>query len=212
MLTVPISTSATNGRPPDPQLPGSGTPTQPTSTAPLASTAPPDPQPNWQDLASPTEPSQRPSSAQGPASESVPPQHRIPIFEYQWGDELVGQLMVLPPRSNFGGKFAIIADPSVDNAMRAQMFADQLRSQGVPISYVAAHTSVCEAFLSCSAIRGTHFASRTQGTLRTHTLVFPCKCEDECPGRFLVSVGDDTTHPYGVPGQRIGVALYHPSG
>ncbi|KAN0135222.1 hypothetical protein V8E53_007113 [Lactarius tabidus] len=174
MLTSPTTTSAANGRPPNSQLPDSDTPAQPTSTTP------------------PANPSQRPSNAQRPASESAPPSHRIPIFEYQWGDELVGQLVELPPRSNFGGKFAIIADPSVDNAMRAQVFADQLRSQGVPIS-------------------GIHFASRTQGTLHTHTLVFPCKCEDKCSGRFLISVGDDTTHPYGVPGQRIGVALYHPS-
>lgn len=135
MLTVPISTSATNGQPPDPQLSDSGTPAQPTSTPPLASTAPPDSQPNWQDLTYPTDLSQRPSNVQGPPSESAPPPHRIPILEYQWGDELVSQLLVLPPRSNFGGKFAVIADPSVDNAMRAQVFADQLRSQGVPISY-----------------------------------------------------------------------------
>ena len=151
MLTTPASTSAANERPPDPRLPDSGTPAQPTSTAPLTSTAPPDPQPNWQDFTYPTDPSQRPSNAQVPASESAPPQHRIPVFEYQWGDELVGQLLALPPRSNFGGKFAIIADPGVDNAMRAQVFADQLRSQGVPISYVAAHSSVRRASLYTSS-------------------------------------------------------------
>jgi hypothetical protein len=150
MLTASVSTSA-NGRPLDPQLPDSSTPAQPASIAPLASTAPPDPQPNLQDFTYPTDPSQRPSNAQRHASESAPPPHRIPVFEYQWGDELVGQLLELPPRSNFGGKFAIIADPSVDNAIRAQVFAGQLRSQGVPISYVAALSSVGRALLSSSS-------------------------------------------------------------
>ncbi|KAF8260490.1 hypothetical protein EI94DRAFT_1706246 [Lactarius quietus] len=176
MLTTPTSTSAANGQPPYPQLPESSIPAQPTSTTPLTPIAP---QPNWQDFTYPTDVSQLPTNVQGPAS--APPPHRIPILEYQWGDELVYHLLVLPPRSNFGGKFAIIADPRVDNAMRAQIFADHLRYRGVPISE-------------------RHSASRTEGTLHTHTLVFPA-----------ISVGDDTTHPYGVPGQRIGVALYHPS-
>ena len=145
MLTTPTSTSATNGRSPNPQLPESGTHTQPTPTAPLASTTPLDLQPNWQDFTYPTELPQRPSNAQGPAS--APPPHRIPVFEYQWGDELIGRLLRLPAHSNFAGKFAIIADPTVDNAMRAQVFAVILRSRGVPISYVAAHSSVPRASL-----------------------------------------------------------------
>jgi hypothetical protein len=66
------------------------------------------------------------------------------------------------------------------------------------------------SFLVSPADRERHTASRTQGTLHAHMLYFPCKCEDECNGRFLVSVGDDTSHPYGIHGQRIGVALYHP--
>ncbi|KAH8987165.1 hypothetical protein EDB92DRAFT_2116152, partial [Lactarius akahatsu] len=86
-----------------------------------------------------------------------------------------------PHARNFGGKFAITTDPSVDNGMRAQIFADQLREQGVPISE-------------------RHSASRTQGTMHVHMLVFPCRCEDGCQGRFLVSVGDNTTRLYGVPG------------
>lgn len=158
MLTTPTSTSATNGRPPNPQLPESGTPTQPIPTAPLASTAPRDLQPNWQDFTYPTEFSQRLSNAQGPSS--APPSHRIPVFEYQWGDELIGRLLRLPARSNFAGKFAIIADPSVDNAMRAQVFAVILRSRGVPISYVAAHSSVP---------REPHFHSH--GILRTGKVI-----------------------------------------
>jgi hypothetical protein len=173
MLTSPTTTSAANGRPPNSQLPDSDTPAQPTSTTPPASTIPPDPHPNWQDFTYPTDPSQRPSNAQRPASESAPPSHRIPIFEYQWGDELVGQLVELPPRSNFGGKFAIIADPSVDNAMRAQVFADQLRSQGVPISYVAAQSSIRGASLSSSSHfcgQGNTFrVAHTGHTPHTHT-------------------------------------------
>lgn len=148
MLTTPTSTSAVNGRPaPDSQLPEPSTPAQPIPTVSLASstaaTAPPDSQPNWQDIAYPTVPSQRPSNAQEPASAPAPPLQVIPVIEYQWGDELVSDLLGLPPRSNFGGKFAVIADPSVDNVMRAHMFAEQLRSQGVYISYVANHTLPC---------------------------------------------------------------------
>lgn len=188
MWTTPTATSAANERPPLPQLSESSIPI---STAPLPGTAPSDHQSNWEDFTYPPELPQRPGNAPGPVSVPVPP-HRIPVFEYQWGDELIGHLLKLPPRSNFGGKFAIIADPGVDNAMRAQIFAHQLRSQGVAISE-------------------RHSASRADGTIHTHTLLFPCKCEDGCQGRFLISVGDDTTHPYGVPGQRIGAALYHPS-
>ncbi|KAH9161616.1 hypothetical protein EDB89DRAFT_1913779 [Lactarius sanguifluus] len=142
MLTTP-TTSAANGRP---------THSQPLSTV-LPSTAPPDHRLNWEDYTYPTELLQRPRNAPDP--EAAPSPQRIPVFEYQWRDELVSHLSKLPPRSNFGGKFAIIADPDVDNGMRAQIFADQLRAQGVPIS-----------------------------------------CEDGCQGRFLVSVGDDTSHPY----------------
>ncbi|KAH9051624.1 hypothetical protein EDB83DRAFT_2522031 [Lactarius deliciosus] len=191
MLTTPTTvTAAANGRPAHPQLPESSMLSQPLSTVPLPSTAPPDHRPNWEDYTYPTEPLQRPRNAPDP--EAAPSPQRIPVLEYQWRDELVSHLLELAPRSNFGGKFAIIADPDVDNGMRAQIFADQLRAQGVPISE-------------------RHSASRAQGTMHAHTLVFPCRCEDGCQGRFLVSVGDDTTHPYGVPGQRIGVALYHPS-
>jgi len=196
-------------------------PSQTLSTLPpLARTAPPDHQLNWEDYTYPTKLPRRPSNQPGPVS--APSPQRIPVFEYQWGNELIGQLLGLPLRSNFGGKFAIIADPGVDNGTRAQIFADQLRSQGVPISYVAAAFpvpfrsqsltySLSSFSLSCSTDSESHSASRTEGTIHAHTLFFPCRCEDGCRGRFLISVGDDMTHPYGVPGQRIGVALYHPS-
>jgi len=58
------------------------------------------------------------------------------VPEYQWGPELVAALLVLRPRSNFLGKFSVIANPDVDNATRAQMFVDQVRSNGLRISYV----------------------------------------------------------------------------
>ncbi|KAI9451829.1 hypothetical protein BJY52DRAFT_1190737 [Lactarius psammicola] len=111
-------------------------PSQPLSTVPLARTAPSDQRQNWADYTYPTVLPQHPRNEPAPVSTSSP--QRIAVSEYQWSDELVAHLLGLPPRSNFGGKFAIIADPGVDNAMRAQIFADQLRSQGVPISYVAA--------------------------------------------------------------------------
>ena len=60
------------------------------------------------------------------------------INEYQWDEELVDALLALPPRSNFFGQFSVIADPDADNFKRAQMFLDQLRSKGLPTSYVAA--------------------------------------------------------------------------
>lgn len=66
----------------------------------------------------------------------------IDIPEYQWSEELVNALMALPPRSNFVGQFSVIADPDVDNPKRAQMFLDQLRSKGLPTSYVAASSYV----------------------------------------------------------------------
>jgi hypothetical protein len=140
MWTTPTNTtSAANGQPPHSQFPESSMPSQPISTASLSSTAPPDHRPNWQDYTFPTQFPQRPRNAAPQAAPvNAPPAHRIPVFEYQWGDELVGHLLRLPPRSNYGGKFAIIADPGVDNARRAQIFADQLRSKGVFISYVAA--------------------------------------------------------------------------
>jgi hypothetical protein len=185
MLTTPTSTSAVNGRPPDPpdpQLPETSTSAQPIPTAPLpstATTAPPDSQPNWQDFTYPTDSSQRPNNPRGPASASAPPLQRIPVIEYQWGDELVSHLLGLPPRSNFGGKFGIIADPSVDNVMRAQMFAEQLRSKGVHISYVGSHTLPFRRaphflpFVSCVP-RGqgkTYRIAHTGHPSRTHALL-----------------------------------------
>ena len=68
---------------------------------------------------------------------TVAPQ-TIVVPEFQWSDELIGQLSALPPRSRFVGKFSVIADPEVDNAKRANMFADQLRARGIPISCVVA--------------------------------------------------------------------------
>jgi len=71
---------------------------------------------------------------QTPTTPVVPQVIHVP--EFQWSDELIDQLSSLPPRSRFVGKFSVIADPEVDNARRASMFADQLRARGVPISCV----------------------------------------------------------------------------
>lgn len=60
----------------------------------------------------------------------------IHVPEFQWSDELIDQLLALPPRSRYVGKFSVIADPAVDNTRRAQMFAGQLRARGMPISCV----------------------------------------------------------------------------
>ena len=60
----------------------------------------------------------------------------IHVPEFQWSDELIDELAALPPRSRFLAKFSVIADPAVDNARRAQMFADQLRARGIPMSCV----------------------------------------------------------------------------
>ncbi|KAI0296775.1 hypothetical protein B0F90DRAFT_1745156 [Multifurca ochricompacta] len=57
----------------------------------------------------------------------------IPVPEYQWEDELVVDLLAIPPRLNFLGKFSTISDPKVNNLMRATMFADRVRIQGLPI-------------------------------------------------------------------------------
>ncbi|KAH9167221.1 hypothetical protein EDB89DRAFT_1998491 [Lactarius sanguifluus] len=118
---------------------------------------------------------------------------RVNIPEYQWGEELVDALLALPPRSNFFGQFSVIADPNVDNAERAQMFRDQLRSKDLPISDTQKPVS------------------HNPGAPRGHAIGLYCRCEIGCQGRFVVSVDDDTTHPHGVPGQRIGVALLHTS-
>ncbi|KAI0294906.1 hypothetical protein B0F90DRAFT_1753743, partial [Multifurca ochricompacta] len=57
----------------------------------------------------------------------------IPVPEYQWEDELVVDLLAIPPRLNFLGKFSTISDPKVNNLMRATMFADRVRIKGLPI-------------------------------------------------------------------------------
>ncbi|KAH8981427.1 hypothetical protein EDB92DRAFT_1897946, partial [Lactarius akahatsu] len=126
-----------------------------------------------------------------PASVSSLPRVNIP--EYQWGEELVDALLALPPRSNFFGQFSVIADPHINNSERAQMFQDQLRSKDLPISDTQKPVS------------------NNPGAPRGHAIGLYCRCEIGCQGRFVVSVDDDTTHPHGVPGQRIGVALLHTS-
>jgi hypothetical protein len=107
----------------------------------------------------------------------------------------VGQIFEATPTVELWWKFAIIADPSIDNAMRAQMFADQLRSQGIPISCVAALPSVGGASLSYSS-ESFHFLWTGGHTLhRAHTLVFPCKCKGESTA-FQLAVDHAFTGSY----------------
>jgi hypothetical protein len=53
--------------------------------------------------------------------------------------------------------------------------------------------------------------SLNAGSSNSYALVFSCICQEACQGRFIVAVDDDTSHPYGVPGQRIGALSMHPS-
>lgn len=143
----------------------------------------------------------------------------IHIPEYQWGEELVNTLLALPPRSNFFGQFSVIADPDVDNSKRAQMFRDQLRSRGLPTSYVAASSfgfSFVEPY--SHHLFSSHLPREAQTPVsgspnapNGHAIGLYCRCEVGCQGRFIVSVDNDTTHPHSIPGQRIGVALLHTS-
>ena len=153
-----------------------------------------------------------------PLMSSLTPGIHIP--EYQWGEELVDTLLALPPRSNFFGQFSVIADPDVDNSKRAQMFLDQLRSKGLPTSYVAT-ASFGLSFVEPHPHRlfsSSHLAREAQtpvsGSLNAphgHAIGLYCRCEVGCQGRFIVSVDNDTTHRHSIPGQRIGVALLHTS-
>jgi hypothetical protein len=57
-------------------------------------------------------------------------------IEYQWSDELIEDLLALPPRSRYIGTFSIIADPAVNNSTRVRLFADQLHARAVHMSCV----------------------------------------------------------------------------
>ena len=91
---------------------------------------------SWHDQSRlPTGTSQTTRAQPRTAPTLVAPQ-AIHVPEFQRSDELIDQLLALPPRSRFVGKFSVIADPAVDNARRAHMIADQLRARGIPISCV----------------------------------------------------------------------------
>jgi hypothetical protein len=66
------------------------------------------------------------------SASTAPP--RVEAIEYQWSEELVADLLALPPRSRYVGKFSIVADPAVNNSTRAHLFARQLHARAVPIS------------------------------------------------------------------------------
>jgi hypothetical protein len=73
------------------------------------------------------------------------PSRTVHVPEYQTCDELVAELIALPPRSNFLGQFSVIPDPKVDNLTRAHMFETQLRAKGLPIS--CGHPPLSSLFL-----------------------------------------------------------------
>jgi len=142
-LPVPISTiqfpSAPTSNPNPPSASHVATAPNPGpstfSQAPSLS-APPQHYPSGHDHSRlPTGSSQSTSDQPRTAPTLVAPR-TIHVPEFQWADELIDQVLALPPRSRFVGKFSVIADPEVDNVRRAQMFADQLRARGIPISYV----------------------------------------------------------------------------
>ncbi|KAI0275746.1 hypothetical protein BGY98DRAFT_1098640 [Russula aff. rugulosa BPL654] len=125
------------------------------------------------------------------SASTAPP--RVEAIEYQWSEELVADLLALPPRSRYVGKFSIVADPAVNNSTRAHLFARQLHARAVPISDYSQLTS------------------SNAGSSNSCSFVSYCTCQEGCQGRFVVSADDDSSHPYGVPGQRIGVVVVHPN-
>jgi hypothetical protein len=140
-------------------------------------------------------------------------QRPVPVIEYQWSDELIDALSRLPPCSNFIGKFSVVADPVVSNSMRAHMFANQLRARAIPISYAAfplfPHNHA--DFFTLFGRENSRTTSLSTGSSNSYALVFTCHCQEACQGRFIVAIDDDDSHPYGVPGQRIGALNLHPS-
>lgn len=136
-------------------------------------------------------------------------------IEYQWSDELIEALLALPPRSSYIGTFSIVADPAVNNSTRVRLFADQLRARAVHISCVvpshAPFPLSPTPTLTFSAWCRVHSqtGSVNAGSSNCCALVSYCTCQEGCQGRFVVSADDDLSHPYGVPGQRIGVVVIH---
>jgi hypothetical protein len=141
------------------------------------------------------------------------------VQEYQWSSELVDELSALPPRSNFVGKFSIVYDPAVDNSKRALMFADQLRDRGLFISCVTTlPTNLTLTHVTLTLIRHSRVyrkssepASRNMDSSNAFMLLFSCACQTACRGQVVISADDDKSHPYGIPGQRLGVAVLHSS-
>ncbi len=192
--TNPATTSAASSQPPHRSHPGSNTPAQltgavtPTSTTPLIHNL------NERDHhRHQTASSQLPRDA--PPVSSLP---RVDVPEYQWGEELVDALLALPPRSNFFGQFSVIADPDVDNSKRAQMFQDQLRSKGLPISCVAA------APFGISFVELTRclFSSFSPGQGNTKTCLPQPRCSPRARDWSLLQMRDWVSRPVRRLGRR----------
>jgi hypothetical protein len=77
-----------------------------------------------------------------------------------------------------------------------------------PLSFHISTTTL--TFLSVSRRDRSQPVSLNAGSSNSCALVSYCTCQEGCQGRFVVSVDDDPSHPYNVPGQRIGVVVVHP--
>lgn len=78
-----------------------------------------------------------------------------------------------------------------------------------PLSFHVSTTTL--TFLSVWRRDHSQPISLNAGSSNSSTLVSYCTCQEGCQGRFVVSVDDDLSHPYGVLGQRIGVVVVHPN-
>jgi hypothetical protein len=76
---------------------------------------------------------------------------------------------------------------------------------------------VASPFFFCSLTCGKKNRQNLKASSRhpnsnQYALVLFCTCQEACHGQVIVSVDDDASHAYDVLGQRIGVAVFHPSG
>jgi hypothetical protein len=141
------------------------------------------------------------------------------VQEYQWSSELVDELSALPRRSTFVGKFSIVSDPAVDNSKGAFTFADQLRARGLFISCVTTlPTNLTLTHVTLTLIRPSRVYRKSSKSTSCNMdggnafmLLFSCACQPACGGQVVISADDDKSHPSGIPGQRLGVAILHPS-
>ncbi|KAJ7196572.1 hypothetical protein GGX14DRAFT_473505 [Mycena pura] len=111
----------------------------------------------------------------------------------------------------FYGTYAIIAFPDVDNKQRALQVARDLMDN------TTLHFNLKD-----------RQRRRSSDAAKTYTIFYDCTCQrvsgsayldpknkskkskSECPGRIIISVSNDTSHPLGWLGQRVKVTVTHP--